>query len=296
MTIRSRETPPTSAYYATLERILVEEAKGLTAVIPHLGERGRNDEGRVVEFLRRVLPQRFSIGTGFITSSDRDLPQSRQIDIVLYDAIWNAPLYAERATFTFPIEAVYATVEVKGRLTKEEIESTLESLSVVRRLAEKKLYVEYGETQLGEGEARGPVIAMHEVAYPLAPRAFIFSYDTMWETMQGFVDATRAALAAHSAHLHGVMVLSKGWYLYQVARQPQMNPKVKVFSDHALMRFTRNMLSSISSMHMGPAVMHRYLDPGEEDRGEHIATVSGSSGGISFDIVRSDSDPDGPMK
>lgn len=275
---RTREAPHVSAYYAALENILREEAKTLTAVLPHLGERGRNDEGKAEEFFRRVLPQRFSLGTGFITCSDPALPASPQLDIVVHDAIWNAPINRERTASVFPIEAVFATAEVKGRLSKEELESSLESNVVVRRLAKKKLYVAYGHTELGEGKSRGPVIVAHEVPYTLAPRAFIFAYDCTWKSIEGFAEATRDALAEQpAAHLHGVVVISKGWFLYQVARQPEGSPKVKTFSDHALMRFTRNMITLVSSVHMGPAVMTRYLSaPDEEDRLETY--LSGSSG------------------
>jgi hypothetical protein len=100
------------------------------------------------------------------------------------------------------------------------------------------------------------------------------------------VEATRTALANYTAHLHGVIVLSKGWYLYQVARQPQASPRVKLFSDNALMRFTRNMMSSISSMHMGTAVMHRYLASGED--GDEEVRLHSSSG-MNAEITRSGS-------
>ncbi|HUG79421.1 MAG TPA: hypothetical protein VML57_18215, partial [Burkholderiales bacterium] len=80
-----------------------------------------------------------------------------------------------------------------------------------------------------EGECRGGIVATIEVPYNLPPRAFVFAYDCTWETFDGFVEAVRKALIPSSAHLHGVIVLSKGWYLHQVAHQPAGVPKLKAF-------------------------------------------------------------------
>ena len=57
--------------------------------IAHHGENGRIVESVLKSALRAVLPHRFSIGTGFaITSSGR---VSSQLDIIIYDNLFNAP-------------------------------------------------------------------------------------------------------------------------------------------------------------------------------------------------------------
>src|SRR5205814_8161345 len=109
-------------------------------VLHHSGERGSNDEERCREFLNKVLPRRYSIGSGFVVSSARDSKVSRQQDVVIFDDFLNSPLYREQAAGVFPAEMVYATVEVKGKLQPSDIGPTLESIGGVRRLAHECWY------------------------------------------------------------------------------------------------------------------------------------------------------------
>src|SRR6266566_743017 len=125
---RSLETPGTQAYFDALTRVFALESGVLTATLPHPGERGRNDEERFRAFLAKVLPRRFSIGTGFLVCSDPDAPASRQMDTVIYDEIYNSPLHREPAAYVFPIEMVYGVVEVKGLLNSSGLVRSLRSI------------------------------------------------------------------------------------------------------------------------------------------------------------------------
>lgn len=73
-------------------------------------------------FLARILPRRFSVGTGFLVCSNPAVPASHQIDTVVFDEIYNSPLHRELAAYVFPIEMVYGTVEVKGLLRARKSE------------------------------------------------------------------------------------------------------------------------------------------------------------------------------
>ena len=128
---RRAHSPGTTAYYEALRSIFQLESEVLTATLPHSGERGRNDEERLRAFLAKVLPRRFSIGTGFLVCSNPTLPASRQIDTVVFDEIHNSPLHRELAAYVFPIEMVYGTVEVKGLLKPSDLVSTLRSIAQV---------------------------------------------------------------------------------------------------------------------------------------------------------------------
>jgi hypothetical protein len=49
---RGNETPGVKAYYQALQKIFDLQSEILTAVLPHKGERGRNDEERFRDFLK----------------------------------------------------------------------------------------------------------------------------------------------------------------------------------------------------------------------------------------------------
>lgn len=253
--MRSRKSPGGAAYYDATRRIFHLESAVLTAVLPHAGERGANDEERCRAFLSRVLPRRYSIGTGFVVSSDPETPSSPQQDIVIYDDFLNAPLHRELSAAVFPIETVYATVEVKGRLTPGSLEPTLRSIGKTRQLSMHCHYQRFFAANDTSGRSNRK--EKYHVKKP--PRAFVFAYDTSYRTLAGLQKALQRKIdEVGTAHLHGIVVLKKDWYAFQL---PNKAPsELKVFKGDALMRFTSAMLDLLRATKIEEAEMNRYLN------------------------------------
>jgi hypothetical protein len=260
MTRRS-DSPGTKAYYEALQSIFRLESGVLTATLPHMGERGRNDEDRFRAFLAKVLPRRFSIGTGFLVCSNPDIPHSRQTDVVIYDEIHNSPLHRELAAYVFPVEMVYGTVEVKGLLGPGDLVPALQNIARIRRLAKEKHYLVYGQTSAGQENPDQSWVVPIEQVNGLAPRAFIFAYDTKWKSATGFVNALKNAIAkVPNTHVHGVAVLAKEWFAYQVPERSGNGFRIKHFTDHTLLRFINRMIHSLASVPMQQMSIDRYLN------------------------------------
>lgn len=262
---RGKKPPGIHAYYETLQSIFNLQSRILTGVLPHYGERGRNDEERFRDFLTKVLPRKFSVGTGFIVCSDPSVQPSSQTDVVIYDEIHNSPLHRELSAFVYPVEMVYGVVEVKGRLEKQDIKIILEDIQKLRTMEKHKWYVTY------ETKAKDPKKPKETVVDPvyyqvkLTPRSFVFAYDQKgWKKLQDLVDSFKEALSENpNAHLHGIAVLSKNWFASQEAySKPVM---IHGFSGDCLLRFVHALIHSIASMPMGQASIDRYLQrpPGE---------------------------------
>jgi hypothetical protein len=82
------DTLKTADYIEALRQRLEVEVAILAKVLPHRGERGSNIEEYVRQLLRRILPTRFAVGTGFVIGSKSDgtgHAHSSQTDIVVYD-------------------------------------------------------------------------------------------------------------------------------------------------------------------------------------------------------------------
>ncbi|MCS6287075.1 MAG: hypothetical protein H8K08_16775 [Nitrospira sp.] len=271
---RTADPPGTKAYYEALRSIFELESRVLTASLPHRGERGRNDEERFRSFLTKVLPRRFSVGTGFLVCSSPTVPSSGQIDTVIFDEIYNSPLHRELAAYVFPIEMVYGIVEVKGLLKTSDLVPTLQSIARVRQLAKEKQYVVYGSTSIGQDRPDQLVVAPIPITEKLAPRAYIFAYDAAWRSLDGFTKALRQAmLKVPGAHVHGVIVLSKEWFAYQEP-YTDSDRRVKSHQDNSLMRFVNKMMHDIGSFPMHQMSVDRYLsceapsNPGKDKRGQ----------------------------
>ena len=97
------------------------------AVTPlaHAGLKGHLREIVVRDLLRPLLPTDLGIGSGQVISAYEE--NSRQQDIVLYDRRVVPPVLFEQVSGVFPLESVLFTIEVKSRLTLEELRDAHDS-------------------------------------------------------------------------------------------------------------------------------------------------------------------------
>lgn len=84
---------------------------------------GENREDLVERFLSDHLPKRFGVSTGLVISHDGLF--SNQADLVVVDDQNNAPLYGTTRNKLWPVEAVYALIEVKTTLTPSALSDAI---------------------------------------------------------------------------------------------------------------------------------------------------------------------------
>jgi hypothetical protein len=84
-------------------------------------------ESLIRNFLTSVLPQSISVDSGFVYGFDQ-IPNSKQIDILVWDSGRHAAVYRTREFVIVPPEAVIAAISVKTTLKKEELVDSLENL------------------------------------------------------------------------------------------------------------------------------------------------------------------------
>lgn len=80
---------------------------------------GENREDLVATFLANNLPRKFGVSSGMVISHEGVF--SNQADLVVVDEQNNAPLYAAAPNKLWPVEAVYALIEVKTTLHPAEM-------------------------------------------------------------------------------------------------------------------------------------------------------------------------------
>jgi len=93
------------------------------------------------EFLRQYLPSFLGVEKGIIISSDEDT--SKQIDIVIYDKLNTPVLYAAENLRLFPIEGVYAIIEVKSKLNSASLKDAIDNIRSVKNMT-KRAFIEQG--------------------------------------------------------------------------------------------------------------------------------------------------------
>jgi hypothetical protein len=180
-----------------------QSRQNLNALVSHHGELGRITEEIIKGALERLLPKRYSIGTGIIINSNGD--SSAQTDIVIYDEFYNRPLLSEYGVHVFPVECVYATIEVKSTLDSDSLKKSVADIMRVRKIGSAKQYV------VNEGP----------VTIKTPPRSYIvgFKQSGLGKNCAEFRSKLAALLDEQNAHVHGVCILENEWFALRKAFQ-----------------------------------------------------------------------------
>lgn len=262
---RKPKTANVQEYYHALRgEFLLKAKRG--AALPHLGERGRNEEERVRNFLRSVLPRRFSVGSGAIVSSDRSLGASPHMDVVIYDEFYNAPLHRELTSDVYPIEMVYATVEVKRLLEKKDLPKILTDIQTIRTLAAQRWYVTYAAIPKDASDSGQSITGQLQFRLPTPPpRSYLLAVRHKgWPTLDGFIDDLALALEKAPTHIHGAVLLDSDWY---VTLKAYSTPRTGLLpqTGNSLLRFVNDLIFGVSSMPMHQLSFDRYLSAATPD-------------------------------
>ena len=102
------------------------------AMIPHNGEMGAAAEDSWREWLRKYLPKRYKVDKAFVVDSNGNC--SDQIDIVIYDSQYSYFLFNHEQVLYIPAESVYAVIECKQTLNKQNLHYAGEKAASVRAL------------------------------------------------------------------------------------------------------------------------------------------------------------------
>lgn len=119
-------------FSATIAAELASLSERVRFIIDHGPSVGTYRENLLQNSLRKHLPERYHVATGFIF----DLP--KQIDILIYDRVDYAPIFREGDLVIVPPEAVRAVIEVKTKLTPSNLESALELLHLTSLFDDNK--------------------------------------------------------------------------------------------------------------------------------------------------------------
>jgi hypothetical protein len=108
----------------------VGAAKAVTNV-KHEGLKGQLREIVIRDLFRPLLPSDVGVGTGEIISADNR--QSTEQDVVIFDKRILPPMVLESAKGIFPIESVLYAIEVKSKMTANEVKTSDKSATELIR-------------------------------------------------------------------------------------------------------------------------------------------------------------------
>lgn len=113
-------------------RQLQAEFREIRESNPHAGDSGAEAEEILKQFLRDRLPRRFAIESGIVLGGQGQV--SRQTDLIIYDAM-SAPVYRKGPrTHIVPRDNVAAVIEVKSKLSKEQLADAIDKIARIKRM------------------------------------------------------------------------------------------------------------------------------------------------------------------
>lgn len=117
--------------FATEQECLIPRLKS-SGRITHAGDRGEVNEQHFIDFLRKYLPNRYTIEKAIVLSSEGEVSDS--IDVVVFDRQYTPTLLDNDKHRYVPAEAVYAIFECKPKIDKSYLEYAADKAASVRRL------------------------------------------------------------------------------------------------------------------------------------------------------------------
>ncbi len=107
-------------YYGSIADEIKIKSDKIALLISHGQTVGNYREYILRELLKKYVPSKFSVATGFIEGL------SRQIDILIYDSLNHSPTFIEGELVVVRREAVRAIIEVKSDLTTAKLQESLQ--------------------------------------------------------------------------------------------------------------------------------------------------------------------------
>jgi len=163
---------PLQKIFRGLSQKLQADFKLLSSQLSQSLSTGEAREFVLKELLRQYLPDKFGAEKGIIISSvENELP-SKQIDIIIYDKLNTPVLYSAENLRIFPIEGVYAVIEVKSNLNSKTLKSAVENVRSVKKMT-KKAFIE-------QQRLIASTVNLYGREWKYFPvMGFIFSYDSI---------------------------------------------------------------------------------------------------------------------
>ena len=120
-----------------LQNQMVAQLNTNREFIEHPGSKGDALENAWIEWLRKYLPNRYSVDKAIVIDHTGDT--SHQMDIVIYDNWFTPFIFSQNGFHYIPAEGVYAVFEVKPDISgssdgKTNVEYAGEKIESVRRL------------------------------------------------------------------------------------------------------------------------------------------------------------------
>lgn len=147
-------------YFASVYNKLEADTLLFNRKLPHAGLVGSENENAIAGVIRQFLPPKYGVEVNALVI-DRFGKESRQADIVIFDAERQASFFRK----VYPVEMVYAVIEVKTSMSSTEAKSAMDNLASVSELEFRPALTPYWENRTLNEEIHHDPPSLYAFAY-----------------------------------------------------------------------------------------------------------------------------------
>lgn len=148
---------------------MTEQIRLISEELSHPVMKGTSGEEVIVRFLKTHLPTRYAIGQGKVVDFLGN--ESKQVDILIYDALDTVPFFKDDKNVIIPVEHACAIIEVKTTLNKTKF---IESMEVFKSAYNLQSPLEYSFVLGGVAVKKVPSV----VNITNHPKCFVIGLDS----------------------------------------------------------------------------------------------------------------------
>ena len=233
----------------------------VSAMYEHQGNKGSFREGALRDFLASDrMPSKYGLGTGEIVSSHGEV--SKQSDLIVFDRLNSIPLLYSDTVQVFPVESVYGVVEVKSKLSKDELLKALENIKSVKALGDDSV------TQY----RNGPIAYARKTPRPFG---IVFAYGLANNSLESLRSNLQEWESNEEKQFWPNMIVVLGvGVIYHVGAgfvscftNEQILASTSTiglqYEEDTFFHFYSTLLSLSASMELIPVDLHKYLKPSQ---------------------------------
>ena len=249
------KSPKFKEFARVEQNLLAARLDAARAAIYHAGEKGRALEFAARRLIRSFLPTEYGVSSGFVAYLDSEgaARLSKQLDVIIFDAVRAAPLMSLESCDVFPLEAVYAYVEVKATLSSSKnfrkpsgssLEKCLKDNHELRMMRERSYW------QPGGGS---PSTLEYALRRFIAIRSYVLAFEARgyFSSLDKLAQRTSDSCAKLEAHMHGVFAADLGFVYTKPIDLNTAAPRdwyhTSATEDDALLVFKTAMLQALAT-------------------------------------------------
>lgn len=234
-----------SQYYKGIHSKIAAEVLHINNTFEHQGIKGSGNEEVIRRLLLQFIPKKYGVSSGVVI--DKNGNQSKQCDIIIYDRHNYPELLSMSDSKMFPVDMVYAVIEVKTKLDSEKSKIALENVRSVLSLDFIKERFRMVPTE-PIGKIKSDTTLFEDV-HTTPPLGLIFSYESCtnhFETFQGWFKQEIKEKFSSASH---VCCLDQGILLLRPPNQQEEIPLIfPIVEGDIFQTADENPLSKINGM------------------------------------------------